>query len=65
MKGISSDSENTSDPKGEVAVQKCNPEGCSSNVIPVQPGIQNLLKSFDSCLSESDKLIIIKGPLKI
>ena len=41
-----------------------NVKAASNNVIPAKAGIQNLLKSLDSCLRGSDKLIIIRGSLK-
>ena len=37
----------------------------SKNVIPAKAGIQNPLISLDSGLRGSDKLIIIRGSLKI
>ena len=35
----------------------------SNNVIPAKAGIQKLLKSLDSRLRGSDKLVIIRGSL--
>jgi hypothetical protein len=40
-------------------------KGASKNVIPVKTGIQKPLTSLDSRLRGSDKLIIIRGSLKI
>jgi hypothetical protein len=37
----------------------------SKNVIPAKAGIQKLLTSLDSRLRGSDKLIIIRGSLKL
>jgi len=36
----------------------------SKNVIPGKPGIQNFLKSLDSCFRRSDEIGIIRGSLK-
>jgi hypothetical protein len=37
----------------------------SKNVIPAKAGIQKLLTSLDSRLRGSDKLIVIRGSLKL
>jgi hypothetical protein len=50
------------DRKVKVKVQL---KAASNNVIPAKAGIQKLLKSLDSRLRGSDKLIIIKGSLKL
>jgi len=46
-------------------VQNPKIKAASKNVIPAKAGIQNPLKSLDSRLRGSDKLIIIRGSLKI
>jgi hypothetical protein len=57
--------------KKTIYVPFCNETGlvavtfkaASNNVIPAKAGIQKLLKSLDSRLRGSDKLIIIRGSL--
>ena len=59
--------------RGKTPMAKCSAQrtsgdvlkATSKNVIPVKTGIQKPLTSLDSRLRGSDKLIIIRGPLKL
>jgi hypothetical protein len=45
-------------------VQMSNLKVTSKNVIPAKAGIQNVLKSLDSCFRRSDEFGIIRGSVK-